>query len=119
MKCWVPGHPGCAVDCPEQSCIAYYREPNGPCYARCAGQFSSEKLDLSGRFSMSIRGVPGGRLSAIFDDVLPPALAFVMEQSEEEANIELHDATLVDLLWEFRAIYKIDLEPERGPEVSA
>ena len=76
-------------------------------------------LDLSGRFSISIRGVAGDQLSRIFTDVLPPALAIVMERSDQEANIDLHDATVADLLWEFRAIYKIDLEPERGPAMPA
>jgi hypothetical protein len=112
MRCEAPGHPGCAIDCLEDSCIAYYRSPSGPCVARCLSQQRGKVLPLHERFSIAINSVPAFELVMIFNPYLDDELKTQMRKSDLEINIELEDATVEELVGNLAAYFNFrDLPP--------
>ncbi|MCU1240602.1 MAG: hypothetical protein JWO71_1328 [Candidatus Acidoferrum typicum] len=89
--CTAPGHPKCTITCPK-GCIAWYREPNGPCKKMCSGHLSEIEISEGDIFSISVQDLPVSDLVSALGKSLP-ALAS-LAASSKSVSLSLSSTTL-------------------------
>ena len=104
-RCEAPGHEDeCYIECPN-GCLAYYREPDGPCVTECKTNEKTEMITLHSEFSITIKEMPAPWLGSLLTPYLDEELERVMRSSKQRVNLRLSHTNPEAFLHELRMIF--------------